>query len=473
MDSFENAYNEMITMLKKIEFADENFIGVISTPNFVDLLKALYEADESSDTSDIYLQCINKGFRICDLQRALCLLNNEQYDGDNNSFCSFEPKSPDMIAADDNYQLELETEPINEYFYSLSFMSEEEACIGQKNYIRIASNYFSTDSIMKEVAEVDGLSIYDDNLENIVPERLCKICYETSKIDIKKIGVSEKFNEILLKCKDADALGWVYYFIREYTSNLENKIGTENCLLKLRSYIMQMDEVYKNVLLERIIADNNIIDKLNASKIYRICDFLEKKPRNISLIEIKEAFDLIQKIDMIMPNKVFEDWVHKLSPRELYVISKRYLVSKLMTLEEVGQICNVSRERIRQVESKAIRNMLSPKRNKYRRLLNDQLKLLSPHKSYITIPELETLGLQTNIAIFLDKVVGDIIYERAYNACFFSRASIDALDESFENLPNEFTVEDLEEYSVLISEELNGAFSSNEVSDLIRSKFRI
>lgn len=117
--------------------------------------------------------------------------------------------------------------------------------------------------------------------------------------------------------------------------------------------------------------------------------------------------------------------------------------------------------------------MLSPKRNKFRIALVSQLKLFSPHKSYITISELEELGLGANVAIFLDKTTGDVFYESGYSACFFSRDSKDKLDFCLEELPNEFTKTDLQEYSVLISEKLNNAFTANEITDLICSKYRI
>ena len=57
----------------------------------------------------------------------------------------------------------------------------------------------------------------------------------------------------------------------------------------------------------------------------------------------------------------------KLTERERKVITLRFglLDGKAMTLEEVGSLFNVTRERIRQIEAKAIRKLHSPKYSKF------------------------------------------------------------------------------------------------------------
>ena len=55
-----------------------------------------------------------------------------------------------------------------------------------------------------------------------------------------------------------------------------------------------------------------------------------------------------------------------LTPRENEVIRKRYGLddSRPKTLEEVGREFNVTRERIRQIEAKALRKLRHPNRTK-------------------------------------------------------------------------------------------------------------
>ena len=54
-----------------------------------------------------------------------------------------------------------------------------------------------------------------------------------------------------------------------------------------------------------------------------------------------------------------------LSPRERDVLRLRYGLDdgRMKTLEEIGQIFDVTRERIRQIEAKALRKLRHPNRN--------------------------------------------------------------------------------------------------------------
>ena len=60
-----------------------------------------------------------------------------------------------------------------------------------------------------------------------------------------------------------------------------------------------------------------------------------------------------------------EDVLDTLSPRERDVLRLRYGLEdgRMKTLEEIGQIFNVTRERIRQIEAKALRKLRHPNRN--------------------------------------------------------------------------------------------------------------
>ena len=55
-----------------------------------------------------------------------------------------------------------------------------------------------------------------------------------------------------------------------------------------------------------------------------------------------------------------------LAPREEQVLRKRFGIGEKSdhTLEEVGKLFNVTRERIRQIEAKALRKLKHPSRRK-------------------------------------------------------------------------------------------------------------
>lgn len=74
--------------------------------------------------------------------------------------------------------------------------------------------------------------------------------------------------------------------------------------------------------------------------------------------------------DLILDNSLKEAIVQameSLDERERKIITLRYglIDDKRMTLEEVGKIVNLTKERVRQIESKALRNLRHPSRSKF------------------------------------------------------------------------------------------------------------
>ncbi len=85
-------------------------------------------------------------------------------------------------------------------------------------------------------------------------------------------------------------------------------------------------------------------------------DFIEDK-NAISPIEAAIRYDLQRQIDSVMSG---------LTQREEQVLRKRFGIGEVTdhTLEEVGQEFSVTRERIRQIESKALRKLRNPSRSR-------------------------------------------------------------------------------------------------------------
>ena len=85
-------------------------------------------------------------------------------------------------------------------------------------------------------------------------------------------------------------------------------------------------------------------------------DFIEDE-KSLKPEEITERRMLQQDIDKVLAN---------LSPKEATIIELRYGLhgNNPCTLEELGKIFGVTRERIRQIESAALRKMRTPARGK-------------------------------------------------------------------------------------------------------------
>ncbi|MFQ5508778.1 MAG: RNA polymerase sigma factor RpoD [Leptospirillia bacterium] len=94
-------------------------------------------------------------------------------------------------------------------------------------------------------------------------------------------------------------------------------------------------------------------------------DFIEDK-NAVSPVESAVRFDLQRQIDTILAG---------LTPREELVLRKRFGIGQEQehTLEEVGQSFDVTRERIRQIEAKALRKLRHPSRSKRLRSFVDMI----------------------------------------------------------------------------------------------------
>lgn len=96
-----------------------------------------------------------------------------------------------------------------------------------------------------------------------------------------------------------------------------------------------------------------------------------------ALIEFETAEDIYTKKEY---KKVIGDLLDSLTPREAKTLRLRFGIDRLdemdMTLEEVSKLLYVTRERVRQIEAKALRKMRHPSRA-------DRLKMCMWGDSYI------------------------------------------------------------------------------------------
>ncbi|MCL2771515.1 MAG: sigma-70 family RNA polymerase sigma factor, partial [Firmicutes bacterium] len=76
-----------------------------------------------------------------------------------------------------------------------------------------------------------------------------------------------------------------------------------------------------------------------------------------------------EQVETSVLRNLLNDAINTLTPREQSVIKLRYglVDGRQRTLEEVGNQFNVTRERIRQIEAKALKKLKQPNRSKYLR----------------------------------------------------------------------------------------------------------
>ncbi len=146
--------------------------------------------------------------------------------------------------------------------------------------------------------------------------------------------------------------------INKATKELVQESGVEPTLDELSKFAKLSPDKVRSIL--KITKDTISIETpVGEEEDTMLKDFIEDKA-NLSPLDFVIREDLKLRIEKVLCT---------LSPKEAMVIRKRFGIGEdsPRTLEEVGQELDVTRERIRQIEVKAIRKLKHPSRSKWLR----------------------------------------------------------------------------------------------------------
>ncbi|MBR4532707.1 sigma-70 family RNA polymerase sigma factor [bacterium] len=104
-----------------------------------------------------------------------------------------------------------------------------------------------------------------------------------------------------------------------------------------------------NVTPDKVIDALQVVSSYNDISIDQTIEGSDEK-----LIELKDKSDFDQEIDDEDMKVKLQNAISTLNEREKFVIWNRYLAEETMTLEEIGEKYGISKERVRQIESRAL-----------------------------------------------------------------------------------------------------------------------
>ena len=89
--------------------------------------------------------------------------------------------------------------------------------------------------------------------------------------------------------------------------------------------------------------------------------------------------DLVDKLDLDRKRSWFKKAMQELAIRESQIIALRHLSDDPLTLEKLGELFKISKERVRQIESRAIKKLKSL----VRKFSNKNINLIQSKKTYL------------------------------------------------------------------------------------------
>ncbi len=492
---FENQLKDTIKYLQSIKydvFQASYYIDLLKNADIQELIKSLLEDDSIENRKRVYLLAVEKSLRAVDLNYLLSIWgngvklsemeseeNDEIFDEDNLLILQNEDGIVSQGVFDYFSDVELKSEESVDYQYETIYTVIGNVDEPQQQQFLMCSNLFDLSSIISEANKIlkDCIVIEDvnkyrviadkiDNFNDFMFGRILRPLFIDSSV-IKKCYFE---NSITIDGK-VEALEDVALFLRLFLSPLDDYIETERLFVKVREKINKFNDLSKNIKLDRYIADQTIIQKCKEVGIITFRDLLNSVPHNLSIQEALYLSEEILKFDVAMPDQLIKEMLDVLRPREMTIIISRYFYKQ--TLEDIGSKYCLTRERARQVEAKAIRRLgISIPNRKFNQRVNNIIRLHSKSKAFITQEELTALYLPDNIGIFLEKVLGILVWNSELKVGFFNEDSMKRLFDELEELPSEFTYSDLDDYAGLISLELNGNFSAEEVKYVIVNKYK-
>lgn len=209
--------------------------------------------------------------------------------------------------------------------------------------------------------------------------------------------------------------------------------------LKVDISVNQIDDSYDKLPLNVVISNPIILELLFANGISTIRNLKSLSSGSLLVIFSIDFENIINSLEPLKDNFAlsFKDKIKsifkELKDRELEILSYRngFLGQEPMTLEEVGSLYNLTRERCRQIEAKATKKLLNKVNNVKNILVNLFLSLCTLETRYISeekLSEFVSDGKLTRYILFLYEICElDMVYSRDLKVIY--NASLTSLED--------------------------------------------
>lgn len=247
--------------------------------------------------------------------------------------------------------------------------------------------YYLTESIKTKIEEYysiksDISDIY--NLESFIISSSINLnadCYEKfySSV-IMYLVLKAKVNNYSLK----ETSIYIYNYLKHYNKNIKILIDNLNKIKKTYYSL----SIYQIFTFDNI--DKNLMIKNNINTVEELCKINPNALLVLFSHDFEYSINILNSLSINIKT-VVDDIFKDIEEKNLEILIKRngYLNKSKMTLEEIGSEWNVTRERIRQLESKTSKKIKTLAAENINILLSFYNSELGKRKPYITLDKLK------------------------------------------------------------------------------------
>lgn len=477
---------ENILQNEAVSLCELHLLELLRNKKIVELAGKYFALSDDERIDFDYAEVLSNGLRLVDFQYVVEVLHENEVIDINvflllqTDFASvtFNRKNQErekMVSLQNDCSVQ-KKDKMNIAYFNLVYTSEQETGKKAKSFIHIQSNFVCVRDMLKTIFDNTSIVNYRDDGENGFS--VIELCNEYEKKlelndDFIRLIRTQLVNDDIVVIKGEDLLlGELYHILRKYTSFILNKVEKYNRLVHLKEVIGNLNTNFLSIKFNRLPLANGTEEKLNSISCKCIGDLLDISLEQFSYSEVEELLKCINGIDQSTPGLLLHKLMKNLKPTHELVLRKRFFEDDIKTLEEVGKHFGVTRERIRQIESKSIRFFSVPERMAVRGRIIAQMQLLGKFENFVGSSDFSALELSRGAMFFLWKCLDDIYYNSDLNVFFYSKLSEQSFLRAIEEMPTYFTINDFEFYVEYLLVETDNRFSHEEVEYLLKLKYK-
>lgn len=459
---------------------EQKALFLLEDEKFIEILDKYFSENSEIDLSDFLCECVQNGYTIADSKQVINYLLYDEGDVDRAYilpiFDSIQKETESNISntillSEDDDETEFKCQ--EEYCFKLNYFTVENVGEEPQQCILIDSNIIDTTQLVIDLLSA-VCNCQFENCQDKIKVYLTEINsfseLNIHSFDYKKIALSSEKNEVTI-IGDTTSVEDCFLILKCIAKSIYEIVDSANILNKLKARIQRLDYKFKQIRLNRLQLSSQSLVEVGNYKIFKVEDILNVGVQELGKDILLELSSVIENLDFSMPDELVIQLMRKLKPAQESIVKKRYFGDKILTLEEIGKLHNITRERVRQLEKKSINVFNSPKNQLLRGRIISQMQLLSTYDNFITIDDLQKFGINKSVAILLAKCLDDIVYEQEWNLFFFNIGLLRKFESVLIEIPTEFTVNDLNFYAEYISDVLNNTLSIVEICYLLEKKY--